>query len=207
MRKVGFWLLKRKAKEELNPESKNENVSLQNNSSEDKNDELDRDEQKAVEKVEEIKKQQTDNITSSNEKATPLTDVLKSISGQGKTIPKQEETTTRTKSSGFVIKDGKVQIPDVIINGDRRYRLPCNASVSFRNIDAKTLITELSNRKICVSGGSACSSKNPKPSHVLRAIGLQPNIANNTIRVTFGLDNDMEDVVYTVNQIKDIINN
>lgn len=105
------------------------------------------------------------------------------------------------------IKNIEAQIPDVIINGDRRYRLPCNVSVSFRNIDAKTLITELSNRKICVSGGSACSSKNPKPSHVLRAIGLQPNIANNTIRVTFGLDNDMEDVVYTVNQIKDIINN
>ena len=105
------------------------------------------------------------------------------------------------------IKNIETQIPDVIINGDRRYRLPCNASVSFRNIDAKTLITELSNRKICVSGGSACSSKNPKPSHVLRAIGLQPNIANNTIRVTFGLENDMEDVVYTVNQIKDIINN
>ena len=116
MRKVGFWLLKRKAKEELNPESKKENVSLPNNLSKDMNDNLDMNEQKAVEKVEEIKKQQTDNITSSNEKATPLKDVLKSISGQGKTIPKQEETTTRTKSSGFVIKDGKVQIPDAIIS-------------------------------------------------------------------------------------------
>ena len=104
------------------------------------------------------------------------------------------------------IKNIETQIPGVIINGDRKYRLPCNVSVSFKNIDARTLIAELSNRKICVSGGSACSSKNPKPSHVLTAIGLHPNIANGTIRVTFGLDNDMEDVVYTVNQIKEIIN-
>lgn len=104
------------------------------------------------------------------------------------------------------IKNIETQIPGVIINGDRKYRLPCNVSVSFKNIDARTLIAELSNRKICVSGGSACSSKNPKPSHVLTAIGLHPNIANGTIRVTFGLDNDMEDVIYTVNQIKDIIN-
>lgn len=104
------------------------------------------------------------------------------------------------------IKNIETQIPDAIINGDRKYRLPCNVSVSFRNIDARTLIAELSNRKICVSGGSACSSKNPKPSHVLTAIGLHPNIANSTIRITFGLDNDMEDVVYTVNQIKEIIN-
>ena len=104
------------------------------------------------------------------------------------------------------IKGIETQIPGAIINGDRKYRLPGNVSVSFKNVNAKSLIEELSNRKICVSGGSACSAKNPKPSHVLTAIGLSPNIANSTIRITFGRENDMEDVIYTINQIKEIIN-
>lgn len=103
------------------------------------------------------------------------------------------------------IKGIETQIPGVIINGDRRYRLPGNVSVSFKNINAKSLIEELSNRKICVSGGSACSARNPRPSHVLTAIGLSPNVANSTIRITFGRENDMEDVVYTINQIKEIL--
>jgi len=103
------------------------------------------------------------------------------------------------------IKMMESQIPNIIINGDRKYRLPGNVSISFRNISAKTMIEELSNRNICVSGGSACSSRNPKPSHVLTAIGLNPNVANSTVRFTFGRENDMEDVIYTVNQIKEIL--
>jgi len=103
------------------------------------------------------------------------------------------------------IKNLESTIPNIIINGDRKYRLPGNVSVSFKNMNARTLIEELSNRKICVSGGSACSSKNPKPSHVLTAIGLNPNVSNSTVRFTFGRENDMEDVIYTVNQIKEII--
>lgn len=103
------------------------------------------------------------------------------------------------------IKGIETQVPGVIINGDRKYRLPGNVSVSFRNISSKVLIEELSNSGICVSGGSACSARNPKPSHVLTAIGLSPNVANSTIRLTFGKENTMEDVIYTINQIKEIL--
>lgn len=103
------------------------------------------------------------------------------------------------------IRNIENKIPNARINGDRKYRLPGNVSVSFKNVSARKLIEELSNRKICASGGSACNSKNPKPSHVLTAIGLPPSVANGTIRITFGLENDMEDVIYTVNQISDII--
>ena len=103
------------------------------------------------------------------------------------------------------IKGIEEQIPGVVINGDRKYRLPGNVNVSLKRVNARSVIEELSNRNICVSGGSACSAKNQKPSHVLTAIGLSPNIANSTIRITFGRENDMEDVIYTINQIKDIL--
>lgn len=103
------------------------------------------------------------------------------------------------------IRGIETNIPTAIINGDRKYRLPGNVSISFKNISSKTLIEELSNNNIYVSGGSACSARNPKPSHVLTAIGLSPNVANSTIRITFGKENTMEDGIYVINKIKEII--
>lgn len=138
------------------------------------------------------------------------TENVPGIVGIGKAIEEAELNMLNNNNRLIYLRDNFIknieeQIPNVIINGDRKYRLPGNVSVSFKNISARTLIEELSNRKICVSGGSACSAKNPKPSHVLTAIGLSQNVANSTIRLTFGKENDMEDVIYTINQIKEII--
>lgn len=132
------------------------------------------------------------------------------IVGLGKAIEEAELNLYNYTNSLIMLRENFIKnlestIPNIIINGDRKYRLPGNVSVSFKNMNARKLIEELSNRKICVSGGSACSSKNSKPSHVLTAIGLNPSISNNTVRFTFGRENDMEDVIYTVNQIKAII--
>lgn len=138
------------------------------------------------------------------------TENVPGIVGIGKAIEEAELNMLNNNNRLIYLRDNFIktieeQIPGVIINGDRKYRLPGNVSVSFKNISARTLIEELSNRKICVSGGSACSARNPKPSHVLTAIGLSQNVANSTIRLTFGRENDMEDVIYTINQIKEII--
>ena len=68
------------------------------------------------------------------------------------------------------------EIPMTRLNGSRQERLPGNINVSFAGIDSATLIAMLEAKDIYVSGGSACSSSDPSPSHVLKAIGLSDEI-------------------------------
>lgn len=64
------------------------------------------------------------------------------------------------------------------------------------------LLLELDNVGICASSGSACSSKDPNPSHVLKAIGLKDDLIKGAIRVTFGAFNTKEEVDYLVNNLE-----
>ena len=72
------------------------------------------------------------------------------------------------------------------INGTMEQRLPGNLNVCFENIDSNELILKLDAVGICVSGGSACSSGESKPSHVLTAIGVPSDLAKGALRLTFG---------------------
>ena len=58
---------------------------------------------------------------------------------------------------------------------------------------------------ICASAGSACTSGDPEPSHVLLSIGLNKTQARSSIRLTLSDDNTIEDVDYTVDELKKII--
>lgn len=71
------------------------------------------------------------------------------------------------------------------INGDLDWNLGKTLSVCFPNVDAETLILMLSNDGICVSAGSACTSHESKPSHVLKAMGLSDEDARSSIRISF----------------------
>ena len=84
-------------------------------------------------------------------------------------------------------------------------RLPGNANLSFDGINSATLLLLLAEQGICCSGGSACASGDKVPSHVLKAIGLPDEIANATIRMTFGEENTVEDVKYIVKTLKESI--
>ena len=97
------------------------------------------------------------------------------------------------------------QIKGVKLNGDRKKRLPGNANLSFPGVNAQELLLALDEKGICASAGSACSTGNPIPSHVLTAIGLPSNLAEGTLRVTFGKDNTKEDVEFLVESISQII--
>lgn len=104
------------------------------------------------------------------------------------------------------IEEIKKKIPGVKINGHRTNRLPGNCNISFPNIDGEELLLKLDEKGICASAGSACSSGSSSPSHVLLAIGLPAEIAQGTLRVTFGEENTKEDVDYLVNSLVEIIN-
>lgn len=91
------------------------------------------------------------------------------------------------------------------INGEMENRLPGNANISFKGIDSSELIFKLDERGICVSSGSACSSGNVEPSHVLTAINVPEEYLNSAIRTTFGDNNTFEQVDYLINCLKGVI--
>lgn len=97
------------------------------------------------------------------------------------------------------------KIPGVKLNGHRTKRLPGNSNFSFSNIDGEELLLKLDAKGICASSGSACSSGSSSPSHVLLAIGLPQELAQGTLRVTFGDDNANEDVDYLVESLVEIM--
>ena len=105
----------------------------------------------------------------------------------------------------YFIKQVEKDIPNAKLNGSRKNRLPGNANFSFKNADSQELLFKLDSKGICVSSGSACSSGNSNPSHVLIAIGLPQELAQGTIRFTFGEDNTKEDIDYLLENLKEFV--
>ena len=105
----------------------------------------------------------------------------------------------------YYIKKVETEIPDVILNGDRTKRLPGNANISFKNVDGGDLLLKLDENGICASTGSACNTGSAAPSHVLVAIGLQPEYLQGSLRTTFGEDNSKDDVDYLIKYLKQAV--
>lgn len=86
------------------------------------------------------------------------------------------------------------RIPDIQITAKDSKRLPANSSLIIPGIDGETLLMNLDIEGFYVSTGAACSSGNPEPSPVLRAIGLSLEEAQSSLRVSFGWGNNLRDV-------------
>ncbi|HET6852570.1 MAG TPA: cysteine desulfurase family protein [Pyrinomonadaceae bacterium] len=90
------------------------------------------------------------------------------------------------------------RISDVVMNGDRERRLAHLSNISFRFIEGEGLLINLDLEGVAVSTGSACSSGTLEPSPVIRALGVDDELARGSIRFSFGKDNTDEDVDYTL---------
>ncbi len=97
------------------------------------------------------------------------------------------------------------RIPNSFLNGHRFQRLPGHVSFSFAGVDGQALISMLDEKGIAASSGSACHSDSPGPSHVLKAMGYSDRLAQSTLRVTLGRDNDDRQVDYFLAILPDII--
>lgn len=97
------------------------------------------------------------------------------------------------------------EIPYSRLNGDREKRLPNNANFCFRFIEGESMLILLDQKGICGSSGSACTSGSLDPSHVLLAIGLPHEIAHGSLRLTLSEKTTKEDIDYTVDELKNII--
>jgi cysteine desulfurase len=90
------------------------------------------------------------------------------------------------------------RIRDVVMNGDREQRLGHLSNISFRFIEGEGLLINLDLEGVAVSTGSACSSGTLEPSPVIRALGVNDELARGSIRFSFGKDNTEDDVDYAV---------
>ena len=90
---------------------------------------------------------------------------------------------------------------DYIVNGDLENRLPNNISISFKNIEAESLLLLLDMNEICVSSGSACDSKSIQASSVLKAIKVPDDYIHGTIRITLSDDITFDELDYAYEKI------
>lgn len=105
----------------------------------------------------------------------------------------------------YCLEKMKKSFSNIHINGTMEKRLPGNINLSFEGQDATELLYKLDEMGICASGGSACSSGDNSPSHVLTAIGLPSELAKGAIRFTFGDFNTKDDVDYLIAAIAHLI--
>ena len=91
------------------------------------------------------------------------------------------------------------------INGSLENRYSGNINISFPGVDKEMLIMSMDFRGICISGGSACSSGAVEKSHVLDAMGIEEELKNSAVRISFGENNTFEEIDEFILALKEII--
>ena len=97
------------------------------------------------------------------------------------------------------------KIPNTLVNGDWKNRLPNTVSVSFEYVEGESILLLLSDLGICASSGSACTSGSLEPSHVLRAMGVPFTAAHGSIRFSLSVYNTKEEMDYIIEHLPPII--
>ncbi len=93
----------------------------------------------------------------------------------------------------------KDKIPDIIVNGDLDVGWPGNLNISFPYVEGESIIMAI--KQLAVSSGSACTSASLEPSYVLRAIGVDEDLAHSSIRFGFGRFTTKAEVIFAANLI------
>lgn len=132
------------------------------------------------------------------------------IIGLGKSIEivqknQKKETQKITALRDYLIEKVLKEIPDSMLNGSRKYRSPNNANFSFRDVEGEGLLLALDMEGVACSTGSACSSGSLSPSHVLLSIGLKPEEAHGSLRMTLGRYTTKKDIDTAVRKLKKVV--
>ncbi len=137
------------------------------------------------------------------------TENVPGIVGFGKAvkIAKQSDVEHMKRLRDLLIKRILNEIEKVNLNGHPTKRLCNNANFSFYGIEGEALLLKLDEKGIEVSTGSACSSHRLEPSHVLIAMGLGPERAHGSLRLTVGKENTKEEINYVVDVLKEEVKN
>lgn len=122
--------------------------------------------------------------------------------GEAYRIAKEEMVTEmpRLKALRDRLYNGLKDIEETYVNGSMEHCLDSNLNISFNYVEGESLMMAL--RDIAVSSGSACTSASLEPSYVLRALGLNDELAHSSIRFTLGRYTTEEEIDYTINLMK-----
>jgi cysteine desulfurase len=117
-----------------------------------------------------------------------------------------KEKNLRVKNLRDKLEKGLLEsIENSMINGDREQRLPNTSSISFEYVEGESILLKLSDKGICASSGSACTSGSLEPSHVLRAMGVPFTAAHGSIRFSLSSYNTEEEIDYILEVMPPII--
>ena len=99
--------------------------------------------------------------------------------------------------------NGLKDIEEVYVNGDLEHRVAHNLNISFNFVEGESLMMAL--RDLAVSSGSACTSASLEPSYVLRAIGLNDELAHSSLRISLGRFTKESDIDYAIGKIHEAV--
>ena len=116
----------------------------------------------------------------------------------------ETEAQRMTELSTHLIK-GALAIRESRLNGHPTKKLPNIVNFSFSYIEGESLVLLLNDEGIAASTGSACSSKSGEPSHILLAIGLRPEEAHGSLRLSLGKYNTEEDISYILEVLPKVV--
>ncbi len=137
------------------------------------------------------------------------TENVAAIVGMAKALEIADEEMKDDNARLAVMRDDLIrrvlEIPHSHLTGHPTKRLPGTASFTFDYIEGESMLLMLDMAGICVSTGSACSSKSLEPSHVLLAMGIPHEIAHGSLRVSLSHETTMEDIDYLVENITRVI--
>lgn len=133
------------------------------------------------------------------------------IAGLGKAIEiisknKDIEFNKIKKLRDYLIEKVLKEIPQSQLNGSRFNRSPNNCNFRFKNVEGESLVLMLDAEGINCSTGSACSSSSLKPSHVLLALGIKPEEAHSSLRITLGRFTTKKEIDSTIDKLKQTVN-
>lgn len=139
----------------------------------------------------------------------PGTENLPAIMGMAAALKEEcalmEKNAVKVTAMRDRLIQGLFQIPYSILNGPRDKRLPGNVNFCFEGVSGESLLLLLDSKGICASSGSACASGALDPSHVLLALGLTPEIAQGSLRISLDISNTEEEIDYMLEVITQVV--
>ncbi len=108
-----------------------------------------------------------------------------------------------------MLKGLQAKLPEIYVNGDLEHRIPGNLNISFAHVEGESLMMGIKN--LAVSSGSACTSASLEPSYVLRALGVEEEMAHTSLRIGLGrftteheVDTAVEELVRNVTKLREM---
>lgn len=138
------------------------------------------------------------------------TENLPGIVGLGKAMELASENLMENAARVQEMRDRLIKglmerVPGTHLNGHPVLRLPGNVNLSFEGVEGEALLLRLDLMGIAASSGSACTSGALDPSHVLMALGLSPDAAKGSLRLTLGTSNTLDEVEEVLRVLPEIV--